>query len=119
MSIENVKQFYQVLATDEELKANLTELMKPYQGLEMNEGNRIELAEKILLPIAAEKGMAFTVEDLHQYEREVSQKNQTGELSDEEMEAVAGGLGIAFALCIIIGFGAGVHTGFCWITGLY
>lgn len=118
MSQENVKKFYQMVATEETLKTQLAELFKPYQGQKMDESKKAELAEKILLPIAVEKGMAFTMEELHQYEIETSQKDLDGELSAEELEAVAGG-NLGGAVCFILGIGAGIiDISLCFFVGI-
>lgn len=119
MSIKIVNEFYQKIASEEEMKTELSELFQPYEGKTLDEAERETLVEQILLPYAKQKGFLFTLEELKQYEIELTERKENGELSDEELEAVAGGLGIAIALCIIIGLGAGIHTGFCWITGLY
>ncbi len=62
--------------------------------------------------------MAFTMEELHQYEIETSQKDPDGELSAEELEAVAGG-NLGGAVCFIIGIGAGIlDISLCFFVGL-
>ena len=119
MSQENVKQFYQKLAADETIRTKLTDLFQPYAGQELDEERRTTLANQILLPFAEEQGLPFTLEELRQFEEDLIKRKADGELSEEELEAVAGGLGIGFALCIFVGLGLGVMFGFCWIGGAF
>jgi hypothetical protein len=118
MSQENIKQFYQTFATDEALKAQLAELLKPYQEQEMEESKKAELVESILLPIATQKGLPFTIGELRQYEIENAKGESNGELSVEELATVAGG-NIGGAVCFIIGVGAGIlDISLCFFVGI-
>lgn len=119
MSMENVGRFYREVATNESLRARLSEMLQPYDGQKTDEAAKESMVNQTIIPLAQQQGLPFTQEELRQYEEDLSKRKADGELSEEELEAVAGGFGIAVALCIFIGLGAGIHTGFCWITGLY
>ena len=68
------------------------------------------LTEQELLPLAAQMGYSFSMDDLKAYGEEVEQANMNRELSDAELEAVSGGE----TLCVIGGGGDG---GVCVIIG--
>lgn len=118
MSRENVGKFYQAAAADEGFRIRLNELFTPYQGKEMDETEKAALIEKLVLPVAAEKGLSFTAEELRQYEEEKCKGKANGELDNEELEAVAGGVGVAVGTCVYLGIGVAVGTGFCLILGI-
>jgi hypothetical protein len=85
----------------------------------MNEEKRAALMEKYVLPIAAEIGFAFSLEELRQYEEEMVQASKNHELDDDELEAVAGGLGGAAGFCFLIGAGLGFALpAFCLAVGV-
>ena len=91
MSIENVKQFYEAVSQDEALKQKLVELSRKHQGEAIDETKELALIEQEILPMAAQSGYAFSMEDLKAYGEEMKQANMNCELSDAEMEAVTGG----------------------------
>ena len=85
MSKENVKKFYQAMATDEELRAKISGLYQQNQGT--------ALLEKEVLSIASKMGLDFTLAELKDYAGEMRQANNMDrELDDAELLAVAGGL---------------------------
>lgn len=62
---ENVNAFFARLEADAALRAHLEEAEAAYPGsLELREA----LCEAVLLPIAAEQGLPFTLDDLRKYE---------------------------------------------------
>lgn len=79
MSKENVKLFLNKLNEDQKLQEQLARLTTKYQE---------ELANKII-EIGAENGYEFGKEDMDQFTKE--RLMESGELSEAEMEAVAGG----------------------------
>lgn len=114
MSKENVGKFYKAITDDENLKAKISEAFEPYTGKEISLEERASLAEKLVLPIAAEQGFDFTLEELRQYEAELSQERTDGELSIDELDAVAGGFGLGAVICLLIGAGAMIAVnGYC------
>ncbi len=62
---ENVIKFFELYAADPALRARVEEAEASYPGsLEIREA----LCEAVLLPIAREVGLAFTLDDLRRYE---------------------------------------------------
>ena len=107
MSVENVKKFYEAVSQDESLKQKFVELSRKYQGQEMDEATARALTVQEVLPLAAQMGYSFSMDDLKTYDVDMKQANINRELSDAELEAVTGGI---FA-CFIIG--AGNEGGAC------
>ncbi|KUO74748.1 MAG: hypothetical protein APF81_20700, partial [Desulfosporosinus sp. BRH_c37] len=93
MAKENVKKFYEAITQDEAWQQKLAELSQKYQGETMNEEKRTQMVNDDILPLAAQMGIPFTLEELKQYETDMKQTNGNSELSDDELEAVAGGGG--------------------------
>ncbi len=74
MSIENARAFYERVATDEAFREQLRNVANDEQGQN----------------IIQEAGYDFTPEDWNMMSEQLSQSNES-ELSDAELEAVAGG----------------------------
>lgn len=89
MALENVEQFERLLREDEGLQAKLAAASKAYEGEKTEEA----VFEELLAPIAAGVGLPFTLGEALTY------VSQTRVLSDEELDAVAGGSSV----CYIIG----------------
>lgn len=139
MAKENVGKFYDKLAQDAALAEKLNALDKDFA--EKNEGSADDIAfrEKavaaIVIPLAEEVGLPFTIEELKEYEQE-QLKNMT--ISDDELDQVAGGdwyrydynernrkgkKGGTAAACAFIGVGvgkvkSGKKTAFCIFVGI-
>lgn len=79
MSIEAWKQFYQLLEQDKTLQQRLT---AAYHR---------DMAIALLIQLGKEKGYSFTASDI-----EEAIASARRELSESELEAVAGGQGMAF-----------------------
>jgi len=92
MSIENVKKFYEAVSQDESLKQEFTDLNRKYQGQPTDEAKVMSIFEQEALPLAKQMGYSFTMDDLKAYEEEMEQANMNRELSDEELQAVTGGV---------------------------
>lgn len=117
MSKENVKKFYQELASDESLRARVNDLFKEYQNQTIDKTKKAALIEELVLPIAAEKGLPFTLDELQQYETEMSKEPENGELSLDELNAVAGGMTFGFSFCLLLGMSFGAATAVCTFMG--
>ena len=110
MAKENVAKFYEKLAEDPALAERLQAADAAYvrshrlpTGMSDEEAGLAfyrEAATTILLPMAAEEGLPFTLEELEACEQE-----RTDEVSDDEMAQVAGGKGVA--ACRYVGVGVG------------
>lgn len=99
MSIEDLKAYGKLCVEDEEVKEKAKEI-----GLENIEG-QIEHAKSL--------GLNFSDDDLQELAKETTKQ---GELSDEDLESVAGGvvsataLGVAALAVSVVGVGAGVAS---------
>jgi pantothenate synthetase len=119
MAQENVKLFKEKLLESEELKAKLKAAGEAYTG---DKADAAKIAETVIIPLAKEAGLPFTVEEL-KAEEEADQ--QAGALSDKELEAVAGGRlrQNKIGFCFVVGAGIGercealVGVGACFGVG--
>ena len=81
---ENVGKFFERYEQDASLKARVEEAVACYPGsLEIRES----LAEAVLLPIAAELGLPFTVDELRAYETRKKLSRVKPDVPIEEGEA--------------------------------
>ncbi len=103
MMNNNVKLFLGKIHSDEALYARLVEESKAYTGEKTDEA----VWDSIMAPIAKETGYDITLEDYKAYVNEIKESE---ELSEDEMQAVAGGA----TLCIFVGFGNKAETGSGW-----
>ena len=98
MSTENVKQFLEIVKTDEGLARKVVELKDSLQG---GAGSEVEILAEKVLPLAKAHGLDFTVEEFLAYANSVS-----GELSDDDLLNVSGGIsarGVALGLLFATG----------------
>ena len=88
MSVENVKAFFKKLETDEVFRDEFTksEMLKKDN-------------KESILKAAEANGYPFTMNDLKQAQEEMKDI----ELSEDELEKVAGGAG--FGICLLVGYG--------------
>ena len=134
MAKENVGKFYEKLAQDAALAEKLNALDKDFaekNGASTDDAAmREKAAEAIVLPLAKEVGLPFTLEELKEYEQE-QMKNMT--LSEDELDQVAGGRKKqqksgksdrtgAGAYCAFLGVGFGKTerkgtTAYCFLLG--
>ena len=135
MAKENVGKFYDKLQEDVALAEKLNALDKDFA--EKNEGSADDIAmrekavEAIIIPLAKEVGLPFTLEELKEYEQEQA-KNMN--LSEDELDQVAGGRmkgggsngngesSKPGAYCAFLGVGFGKttrkgNTAYCFILG--
>ena len=97
MANENVGKFEELLKGSEELQAKLKELAAEFEG-DKTDAKAIfnatigKLAEEAGLPFTFDEGAAYVGEDRN--------------LSDEELDAVAGG-GDSWGVCYIVGISNG------------
>jgi predicted ribosomally synthesized peptide with nif11-like leader len=97
--MSKVKEFYSALAKDEAMKNRLEALSAKYKDAQPDENT---IAADIAAFAKAE-GYDFTPEQFAEYAK------QSRELSDKELEVVAGGA--RFCVCAFFGSGAGVKDG--------
>ena len=139
MAKENVGKFYDKLAQDAALAEKLNALDKDFAEKNGASADDAAMREKavdaIIIPLAKEAGLPFTIEELKEYEQE-QMNNMT--LSEDELDQVAGGdsykyeynkrnrkgkKGGTAAACAFIGVGvgkvkSGKKTAFCIFVGI-
>ena len=119
MSVENVKKFYEALVQDKMIQQRFNELNQKYQGVTVDATKADAILEQDLLPLAKELGYEFTLAEIKAYGEEMKQAHMPQELSDAELQAVAGGG--ASLICVALGFNEGfnhVHGfGYCLLLG--
>ena len=79
------------MSKDESLKQKFVELSQKYQGQPMDEVRALSIMEQEALPLAAQMGYSFTIDDVNSYELEMQKATNGCEMSDAEMEVVTGG----------------------------
>ena len=129
MAKANVGKFYEKLAQDAALAAKLNEMDKDFaekNGTSADDAAmREKAAEAIILPLAQEVGLPFTLDELKEYEQEQLKELN---LSEDELEQVAGGVpkntksrnGVNACAYIGVGFGRTKKDGktaFCLLLG--
>ena len=129
MAKENVAKFYEKLAEDAALAEKLNEMDKDFaekNGTSADDAAmREKAAEAIILPLAQEVGLPFTLDELKEYEQE---QLKGLNLSEDELEQVAGGVpkntnsrnGVNACAYIGVGFGRTKKDGkvaFCILFG--
>ena len=83
--IENVEKFFELYRADEQLRQRVLAEEAMYPGsLEIREA----VAEAVLLPIAAELGLPFTVKELRAYETRIKIRNLKPDVPIEEGEPI-------------------------------
>ena len=135
MAKANVEKFYEKLAQDAALAEKLNALDKDFaekNGASADDAAMREKAvEAVIIPLAKEAGLPFTLEELKEYEQEQLKEMN---LSEDELDQVAGGRGKPRpedkgkpsykAACAIVGVGIGVvkdkkrkNTAACFLLG--
>jgi predicted ribosomally synthesized peptide with nif11-like leader len=94
--VENVKKFYDALATDSAMQERAKALND-----EKPEGEEAVLAA--IVAFAEKEGYTFTAEELAAY----TEENSKGELREDELEMVAGGG--EPCVCVVGGHGGGEY----------
>jgi len=90
---EGIKKFEELMKTDEVFKEKLKKAMDSYDGEKTQEA----IFDAVLTPLAEEYGISATIEELKQY-------SECQELSEDEMNQVAGGVfKPADEICILSG----------------
>ena len=95
MSVENVKNFYAKVNEDESLQQQLKELAR----------TSAEESTQALIQLANEQGFSFDNNDLEAFFAETAKNlSPTGELSEAELDAVAGGNTPAWILASVLNY---------------
>ena len=129
MAKANAAKFYEKLQNDAALAEKLNEMDKNFaekNGTSAEDAAmREKAAEAIILPLAQEVGLPFTLDELKEYEQE---QLKGLNLSEDELEQVAGGVpkntnsrnGVNACAYIGVGFGRTKKDGkiaFCILFG--
>ena len=104
MSKENVRLFNERVSADKALQDKLHALNERHEGEELSDEQMMRIYEEDVLPLARECGLDFSMEALKEYTRDLRQSSPV-ELTDDELEAVAGG-----ATCVCVIGGGGGHS---------
>ena len=83
MSVEQVKAFFDKVKSDSALAQKLKDAQAAYTG---DTSDKDAAIAAVVIPVAAEAGFNFTVEDFN-----AAFEAEEGELSEDELDAVAGG----------------------------
>ena len=83
MSVEQVKAFFQKVKEDSELAKKLKDAQAAYKG---DTSDKDAAVAAVVIPVAKSAGFNFTVADFN-----AAFDKGEGEISDEEIDAVAGG----------------------------
>lgn len=102
MATDNIRIFLQRVAED----ATLQEQIKAVAGQDAAQ------AEEAVMKLAAEQGLPFTAEELQAFATEEARAaNERGDLSDSELEQVAGGGTGKWILLTVLGNALGCGIG--------
>lgn len=78
--LENVKKFFEIYNSDEELRKKVKAAEAAYPGsLEI----RDSLCEAVLLPFAREMGLPFSLQDLRVYETKIKSVRESTPVEEE------------------------------------
>jgi hypothetical protein len=132
MAKENVKKFYDLLNGSEELQKELQKRDMEYaKGHEAPSDDasdeekaeaRLAAVKEIVLPLAQEQGLEFTVDEMIEYEKELL-GDADAELDRGELRNVAGGYtdeNTGMMFCFLVGVGMGEASrgrGGCFLAG--
>jgi hypothetical protein len=100
MAKENIKKFEEMLQSDAELRDKIKASSEAYVHMG-KEADERAFFEEVIAPVAEGCGAPFT------YDEVVELKSQMGEISEEELESVAGG---KWAFCIFLGVSSDVSA---------
>ncbi len=114
MSKKSIKDFYEDILSDLELRKEIEEIEnKNFIGKDMslNSEERINCIEKYIIPFAKSKGYDFTIDEIITFEDETIR-----ELSQEELKSIDAGLGVG--VCFFLGIGVlALSSGTCLLLG--
>jgi len=91
MSKENVRLFYEEIFKNETLQERLKSIGSDLKGQKPDEAQMELIYQNEVLPVAKEYGFEFTIAEVKEYVTETN-KVKIEALSDDELEAVSGGL---------------------------
>ena len=96
---EKVTKFYEVVSADDALQAELVAVTEGVDLEGVSEEEARQAMAEAVVAFAAEHDFDLTVKDILAADADAAE----GELSEDELSAVAGGGGASFCFCIVIG----------------
>lgn len=136
MAKENIKKFFDLVNRSEDLQNELKKRDSDYaethdapaEGASEEEvvEARKTAFENIVIPVAKEQGLDFTVDEMIEFEKEKIEEMDR-ELDNKELQdAAGGGVNEGVMACFVIGIGFGqadvvfhqAHRGSCIIIGM-
>ncbi len=93
MSVENVRRFYETIATDKDLRNRILEASKSYSLTTIKDEELERLMAEEFLPLLKEEGFDFGIDELTEYQRQLNVK-----LNPNKYQYVSGGTGNAGAI---------------------
>ena len=129
MAKENVVKFMDLLKSDENLSRQMSAeglayINDNYPEGEMSDDTAVDVMCNIVIPFAEKKGFDFTLDDLKEYEADLIEKSRA-DLSEDELEAVAGGWTIGGNACYYVGISIASNgawsdsTDVCLVIGMH
>ena len=121
MAKEDLNRFRSLLLSDEDFQEKLRKAAAEYTGGK----DEKSVFDNLLLPLAQEYGLSASYEEFKEYVSAFTDGTD-GELSDDELEQVAGGKdagGLGVGACLGLGGGVGIGAGaegggVCFIAGV-
>lgn len=93
MSVENVRRFYETIATDKDLRNRILEASKSYSLTTIKDEELERLMAEEFLPLLKEEGFDFGIDELTEYQRQLNVK-----LNQSKYQYVSGGTGNSGAI---------------------
>ena len=106
MSKADLLRFQELLSSDAEFQEKYRKSVEAYTG----EQDMKAVFENLLLPLAQEYGLSATYDEFYAYTGAFTGDTDV-ELSEDELQQVAGGKGSGIGLCVVIGGGDLFGTG--------
>ncbi|EIC21465.1 Nif11 family protein [Thiorhodovibrio frisius] len=104
MANPSVGAFYEAVVKDETKKEQLIKLGEAHSPREMDKQQILDFLDKHMVPLAKEMGFEITANDIFSFSYELPKESDSGKLSKEELDAVAGGASIYVgSFCLGIG----------------
>ena len=115
--ISDIQKFWEMMQTDKQVQEKLRAASEAYTGEQTEEA----IFEGVLVPVAKEYGISATFEEYKAFLDQLfkSQSQGKSQLSEQELEQVAGGsgketnYGVGAVACYGFGVGLGNPTGLC------
>jgi len=102
---EGLRKFEELMKTDKDFQEKLKASMERYTGEETEQA----VFEGVLVPLAKEYGITASFEEFQAYMNQIAGEDR--ELSEEEVDQVAGGKNGGFGSSVCMGIGAGLGGG--------